>query len=277
MSTNQQDQSAQREQSSFLTGLSVEPLLRIHTVLILLFIYLPVITLVVFSFNSGGLNFPFGSFTIQWYTELFNDQATITAISRSLQLALVVTLIGTPMATAAAIAYLYGFPGNKLLLYLLITGIVVPGITFSIGSNLFMVQTLGLDQSLLLAIPVHVVWAVPFATIFLIVAIPSNLAEQDQAAQSMGASRWTVFRNVIFPQISRGFAGAALIVFTLSYNEGTRGLLLLGQDRTIPDRIFNVTASADLTPQLFALGGVTTYTSIILFAIFGYVFLYRGE
>jgi putative spermidine/putrescine transport system permease protein len=276
MSTSEQESSTRRALASVLNG-SVERFLQIHTVLILLFVYLPVLTLIVFSFNSGGLNFPFESFTVEWYADLFSDQATIIAINRSIQLALVVTVIGTPMATAAAIAYLYGFPGDKLLLYLLLTGIVVPGITFSIGSNLFLVQTLGFDQSLFLAIPVHVVWSVPFATIFLIVAIPSNLAEQDEAARSMGASRWTVFRKVVFPQISKGFAGAALVIFTLSYNEGTRGLLLLGQDRTIPDRIFNVTASADLTPQLFALGGMTTYVSILLFAIFGYVFLYRGE
>jgi putative spermidine/putrescine transport system permease protein len=274
---NSQKESNRSTGFSFTNVVSIRRLLQIHTGIILLFIYIPVLTLIIFSFNSGGLNFPVEGFTFSWYTDLFNDQATVAAISRSLQLAVVVTLLGTPMATAAAIAYLYGFPGKKLLLYLLITGIVVPGITFSIGSNLFLVQTLNFDQSLLLAIPVHIVWSVPFATIFLIVAIPSNLAEQDAAARSMGASRWTVFRRVIFPQIAKGFAGAALVIFTLSYNEGTRALLLLGSDRTIPDRIFNVSASADLTPQLFALGSVTAFVSVLLLAVLGYVFLFRNE
>lgn len=247
------------------------------TGVVLLYVYLPVISLFVFSFNSGGLSFPFEGFTTEYYASFFADEATFQAITLSLKLAAVVTVIGTFMATAVAIAYLYGFPGSRVLLYVLIAGIVVPGITYSLGSNIFLAQMLGLTKNLWLAIPVHVVWSVPFATIFLIVGIPSNLAEQDEAARAMGASNLTVFREIIFPQISLSVVGAAIIIFTLSYNEGTRSLLLIGQDTTMAIHIFSVSGTATLSPDVFALGSVTAIFSSVMFGIAGYIFLFRGE
>jgi len=250
--------------------------LAVVTGAVLLYVYVPIISLIVFSFNAGGINFPFEGLSLEWYATLFADEATIEAIVRSLQLAAVVTVIGSVVSTATAVAYLYDFPGSRALLYLLVAGIVVPGITYGVGSRMLFDQLLGLNPNLWLAIPVHVVWVVPFATIFLIVGIPSNLAEQDEAARAMGAGNWTVFREVILPQVSLSVVGAAIIVFTLSYNEGTRSLLLLGQDSTMPIRILSVSQSA-LSADLFALGSTTALFSSVLLAIAGYLLLFRGN
>lgn len=243
--------------------------------LMLLYVYLPVLSLVAFSFNAGGLSFPFTAFTLEWYGVLLNDSSTIEAITLSLRLAAVVTVIGTAMATAVALAYVYGFPGSRLLLYLLITGIVVPGITYSVGANIFLAQLLGLSKQLWLAITVHVVWAVPFATIFLIVGIPSTLKQQAEAARVMGAPDRTIFREIVLPQIWLAVVGAAIIVFTLSYNEGSRSLLLIGRDTTMSLHVLS-RAGATLEPDLFALGSVTALVSTVLFAVAG-LLLYRGS
>jgi putative spermidine/putrescine transport system permease protein len=272
------EQTATGESTSSITDLiNIKVVLGVVSALVLLYVYLPVLSLITFSFNAGGLSFPFEGVTMQWYSQLFADEAAIEAIFLSLRLAAVVTVIGTLMSTAVAVAYLYGFPGSRGLLYLLIAGIVVPGITYGLGSNIFLAQLLGLTKNLWLAIPVHVVWAVPFATIFLIVGIPSNLKEQDEAARAMGAGDLTVFRKIILPQISLSVVGAAIIVFTLSYNEGTRSLLLLGQDTTMPIQIFSVSGSATLSPQVFALGSVTALASSVLLVVAGYLLLFRGN
>lgn len=238
------------------------------TAIVLLYVYLPVISLVAFSFNAGGLSFPFTHVTTHWYGVLLGDQATIAAITLSLRLAAVVTVVGTVMATAVALAYVYGFPGKRLLLYLLIAGIVVPGITYSVGANIFLNQLLGLTKNLWLAAPVHVVWALPFATIFLIVGIPSNLRQQAEAARVMGAADLAVFRGVILPQIWLSVVGAAIIIFTLSYNEGSRSLLLIGQDTTMSLHVLSE-AGASLEPDLFALGAVTALVSTLLLVVAG--------
>jgi len=239
----------------------------------ILYIYAPIISLIAFSFNSGGLTFPFVGFTTDWYSVLFENQTIIDATVRSLQLALVVTVIATILATATALAYRYDFRGRRGLLYLLILGIITPGITYGVGASLFLTELLDLDTELWLAMSVHVVWTVPFAVIVLLAGFPRNLAENERAARMMGADRWTRFREIIFPQIAPTVLGAAVFAFTLSYNEATRGLLLVGQDNTLPIQIFAIAAGTRATPELFALGSVTTVFSTVLLAVGGGIIL----
>jgi ABC-type spermidine/putrescine transport system permease subunit II len=243
----------------------------------ILYIYAPVLSLIAFSFNSGGLTFPFVGFTTDWYTVLFENQAIIDATFRSLQLALVVTVITMLLATSTALAYRYDFWGQRGLLYLLILGIITPGITYGVGASLFLTELLGLGTGLWLAIPVHVVWTVPFAVIVLLAGFPRNLAENERAARVMGADRWTRFSEIVFPQIAPTVLGAAVFAFTLSYNEATRGLLLVGQDNTLPIQIFAIAAGTRATPELFALGSVTTVFSTILLAIGGGIIVYASS
>ena len=243
----------------------------------MLYIYAPIISLIVFSFNGGGLTFPFVEFSTEWYTVLFNNQGFVDATVRSLQLALVVTVITTVLSTAAALAYRYDFWGQRGLLYLLILGIITPGITYGVGSSLLLTELLGLSTGLWLATPVHVVWTVPFAVIILLAGFPRTLAENERAARVMGADRWTRFREVILPQIAPTVLGAAVFAFTLSYNEATRGLLLVGRDNTLPIAIFAEAAGTRATPELFALGSVTTILSTVLLTIGGGIILYSSN
>ncbi|MFT4880062.1 MAG: putative spermidine/putrescine transport system permease protein [Natronomonas sp.] len=252
-------------------------LLLVFVLFMTLYIYAPIISLIAFSFNEGGLTFPFVGFTTEWYTVLFENQGIVDATVRSLQLALVVTAITTVLATSTALAYRYDFWGQRSLLYLLILGIITPGITYGVGANLFLTELLGQDAGLWLAVPVHVVWTVPFAVIVLLAGFPPTLAENEQAARVMGASRWTSFRRVVLPQIAPTVLGAAVFAFTLSYNEATRGLLLVGQENTLPIEVFTIAAGTRATPELFALGTVTTVFSTVLLTVGGLLVFYAAD
>ena len=280
MATETRTGSSDRNKS-LLTRLSeavnVKVALTAFALFMVVYIYAPILSLIVFSFNSGGLTFPFIGFSTEWYTVLFENQGFIDATIRSLQLALVVTAITTVLSTATALAYRYDFWGQRGLLYLLIIGIITPGITYGVGASLLLTELLGLDTSLWLATPVHVVWTVPFAVIILLAGFPRNLAENERAARVMGADRWTRFREIILPQIAPTVLGAAVFAFTLSYNEATRGLLLVGRDNTLPIAIFAEAAGTRATPELFALGSVTTIFSTILLAVGGGIILYASN
>ena len=280
MATETRTGSSDRNKS-LLTRLSeavnVKVALTAFALFMVLYIYAPILSLIVFSFNSGGLTFPFIGFSTEWYTVLFENQGFIDATFRSLQLALVVTAITIVLSTATALAYRYDFWGQRGLLYLLILGIITPGITYGVGASLFLTELLGLDTSLWLATPVHVVWTVPFAVIILLAGFPRNLAENERAARVMGADRWTRFREIILPQIAPTVLGAAVFAFTLSYNEATRGLLLVGRDNTLPIAIFAEAAGTRATPELFALGSVTTIFSTVLLAVGGGIILYASN
>ncbi|RXK47923.1 ABC transporter permease [Halorientalis pallida] len=258
-------------------ALNVRRLLVVFVSFMILYIYAPILSLIAFSFNSGGLTFPFVGFTTEWYTILFENQTIIDATVRSLQLALVVTVIATVLSTAAALAYRYDFWGQRGLLYLLILGIITPGITYGVGASLTLSDLAGFESGLWLATPVHVVWTVPFAVIILLAGFPRNLAENEQAARVMGASRWVRFREIVLPQIAPTVLGAAVFAFTLSYNEATRGLLLVGQDNTLPIQIFAVATGTRATPELFALGAVTTVFSTVLLTVAGGIIFYSSR
>jgi len=269
-----------RQQSVFtrLSELvSIRRLLVTYAALMILYIYAPILSLIAFSFNSGGLTFPFVDFSTQWYGVLFENQKIVSATVRSLQLALVVTVITTVLATATALAYRYDFWGQRALLYLLILGIITPGITYGVGASLLLTEVLGLQGGLWLATPVHVVWALPFAVIVLLAGFPPSLAENEKAARVMGASRLTSFREIVLPQIAPTVLGAAVFAFTLSYNEASRGLLLVGQENTMPIQVFTIAAGTRATPELFALGSVTTLFSTILLAVAGFVVFSYGS
>ncbi len=254
-----------------LQSVNVERFLIAYFVAGAIYIYLPILSVLVFSFNLGGITPPFTGFTTQWYSDLFASGGMIAAIRRSLQLAVVVTVITTVMATTTALAYRYDFWGQRQLLYLIILGIITPGITYSVGAVLFLSETLGFARNLWLAVPVHVVWTLPFAFIVLLAGFPPNLSQNEQAARVMGASNITTFRKIILPQIAPTVLGAAVFAFTLSYNEAERGLLLVGQETTMPLEVFAIASSQRATPDLFALGGVTTVLSTGLLVFAGYL------
>ncbi|KAB1185462.1 MULTISPECIES: ABC transporter permease [Haloferax] len=262
--------------ASFVERINIKHVLIAYFALAALYIYLPIISIIAFSFNSGGLTFPFVEFTTRWYSELLATDAMVEAVGRSLQLAVVVMIITTILGTAAALAYRYDFWGQRGLLFLLIIGIITPGITYGVGATLFLNELLGLSKSLWLAVPVHVVWTLPFAVIVLLAGFPPNLAENEEAARVMGADNITVLRQIILPQIAPTVLGAAVFAFTLSYNEATRSLLLLGNENTMPLEVFSIASATRATPDLFALGSITTIASTLLIAIAG-ILVFRGR
>lgn len=263
--------------ASILQSINLKRILIVYAGLIAVYIYAPVLSLIAFSFNAGGLTFPFTDFTLQWYVELFNNKALIQSIVRSLKLAVVVTVITTILATSTALAYRYDFRGQRALLFLLILGIITPGITYGIGASLFLTDLLGFSKGLWLALPVHVVWALPFSVIVLLAGFPPTLAENEKAARIMGADRVTTFREIILPQIAPTVLGAAVFAFTLSYNEATRSLLLVGSKTTMPIQVFSITSSKRVTPELLALGSFTTLFSTILLAVAGLIVFYGAK
>jgi putative spermidine/putrescine transport system permease protein len=252
-------------------------ILAVYVVLISIYIYLPMLSLIAFSFNEGGLTFPFVDFSLQWYGELLASENIIEAVQRSLELAFVTMIVTTVLATMTVLAYRHEFTGRRSVLYLLLLGIITPGITYGIGSTLFLNELLGLSKGLWLALTVHVVWTLPFAMIVLLAGIPPNLPENEQAARVLGADEPTVFREIILPQIAPTVLGAAVFAFTLSYNEATRSLLLVGRQNTMPIQVFSIASSRRATPELFALGSITTVVSTLLLIVAGALVLYRSR
>jgi putative spermidine/putrescine transport system permease protein len=253
----------------------------VYYAIFIVFVYGPMIAMFILSFQGrrGGTSFPMRGSSLYWYNKLI-EPSTVGdlqgALGRSLILALVVMLITALFATMLAMAFRKKFFGSGVLFYTVMAGLMVPGILLSLGLATLMRQ-LGIPVAWYSSgLGVHVVWTLPFG--FLIMMAVFNRFDErlEEAARDMGASEWTVFKEITLPLILPGIVAAGLFGFTLSYDEFARTTLLSGDTNTLPLDI-NASMTQRIRPTLFALGTASTVFSLAMISLFLVVYsaLYR--
>ena len=270
-------------------------LFRVYIVFVLLMLYFPFIIMAVLSFQGprGGHTFPMaeGSPSTIWWWKLFNPGATtefsdvgeflgnyLGALGRSLILAFVVAIIATIMALMAAHAFRKPFRGSNGVFYLWLLGIIVPGITVSLG--LFLVlNRLGITPNWkTTTLAVHVMWTLPFCLIIFLMGFNRFDMDLEAAALVYGANPLQAYWLVVLPVMQPFVLSSLLFGFTLSLDEFQRSLLLTGttlDTQTLPVMIM-ASVTTRITPTLYALGTLTTLLSFGLIAIYIYS-LVRSE
>jgi putative spermidine/putrescine transport system permease protein len=237
--------------------------------LFLLFLYGPVLVMLVLSLQneSGGSGFPArGLISGYWYSYLGgpNAAAIRTAAVTSLILAVIVAVIGGGLSLGLIMAYRrMGRRAGTALLYLVLLSLMTPGILLSLGMTLWW-KLLGLNVALYpTGLGVQVVWALPFGFLVMLSIFNRYDIAVEEAARDLGASALQTFTRVTLPIVWGGVFGAALFGFTLSWNEFER-TLLTSPTNTLPLEIYGELISATLQPNLYALGVITTFGTILL-------------
>jgi len=253
----------------------------IYYLLFLAFIYGPMFAMFILSFQGrrGGTSFPMRGFSFYWWEKLL-EPSTVGdmqgAIGRSIILALMVMVITALFSTMLAMAFRKPFLFSNTLFYTILTGLMVPGVLLSLGLATLLRQ-LGIPPNWYSsALAVHVVWALPFGYLVMMAVFNRFDSRLEEAARDMGASEWTVFKEVTLPLITPGIVAAGLFGFTLSYDEFARTTLLAGAENTLPLDI-NASMTQRIRPTLFALGTASTLFSLIMISVFLgiYTILYR--
>ncbi len=218
-------------------------------------------------------------FSLHWWEKLI-EPSTVGdlqgAIGRSLLLAVVVMLITALFSTMLAMAFRKNFRGSGVLFYTVMAGLMVPGILLSFGLATLLRQV-GLPAAWWSSgLGVHVVWTLPFGFLVMMAVFNRFDSRLEEAARDMGASEWTVFKEVTLPLITPGIVAAGLFGFTLSYDEFARTTLLAGEANTLPLDI-NASMTQRIRPTLFALGTASTLFSLCMIGLFLviYTILYR--
>lgn len=240
--------------------------------LYVLFLYGPTITISILSFQgpSGGLTFPMNGVSLNWFHELFKQQAVGDiwgSFSRSIRLGLMVMVTTVVVSVMGGLAFRKRFAGSSVLFYLSIAGLVIPSILVSLGVGLFFNQT---------GLPVHwassgfgaqLTWTLPFGLLVMFAVFNRFNPAYEEAARDQGASPWQTVRHVVLPIIAPSLMGVALFGFTLSYDEFARTLLTSGSKNTLPLEIYGMTTNVT-TPVIFALGTLTTLFSFVVIGLF---------
>ena len=191
----------------------------IFIILVFIFLYLPIIALISFSFNDSKLNIVFEGFTFEWYKTLFTNTTLLESLRNTLIVAITSTVISTIIGTLAAVGLTkYNFKGKNLINSLLYIPVVIPEIV--LGISLLSIYTLmKLDLGLGTLILSHIAFSIPYVIISVRTVISSMNWQIEEAAHDLGASDFLTFRKVILPEIVPGIISGATLAFTLSLDD----------------------------------------------------------
>jgi len=210
------------------------------TALVLVFLVAPIVIIVPLSFSSGSFfYYPLPGFSLRWYRDFFTSSFWLPSVWNSLIVGSAATLTATALGTMAALGiWRARFPGQALVLALLISPMVVPVIIVAVGVY-FAFAPLGLTDGYSGLILAHTTLAVPFVVVTVLATLSGFDRTLIRAAESLGASPIATFRRVTLPLILPGVLSGAVFAFAASFDEVVVALLMAGPgQRTLPRQMF---------------------------------------
>lgn len=244
--------------------------LRWHAVAVFAFLYLPIVTLIVYSFNGQGVGgFPPHDFTLAWYRTLFADDAMWSSVINSLLVAFAAVGIALAFGIPAALALdRASFPGKALFRRLVLLPLILPGIITGL-SLLMLFREASMKLSLLTIILGHGTALISVATTEVFAGLQKLDRAQEEASLDLGANYWQTFWRITLPNLRLSIIGAALLIFTLSMDEIAVSFFLIGRDNTLPLEIWG-RLRRGMTPEINAIS-----TIIFVFSLVAIVAWYR--
>jgi len=245
-------------------------LLLLHVAVVFAFLYLPILVLILYSFNRQGVGgFPPHHLTLDWYRILFTDAAIWDSVLNSLQVAFAAMAISLTFGIPAALALDRAqFPGKALFRRLVLLPLILPGIIT--GLSLLMLFNLsGTRLGLITIVLGHGTALISVATTEVFAGLQKVDRAQEEASLDLGANYWQTFWRVTVPNLKLPIIGAALLIFTLSVDEIAVSFFLIGRDNTLPLEIWG-RLRRGITPEINAVS-----TIIFLFSLIAFIVWYR--
>jgi len=256
------------------TSKSALRLLKLFFVLLVIFLYVPIVVLAVFSFNNGDPSFPLQGFTMHWYGDALSNPVLLGSLKRSAIVATASSLIAVALGVLASFALIRRrFFGKPAVSALVFSPLVVPYLVFGIS---LLVVFAALDKLLtavfgiyiglgLHAIVIgHVVVSLPYTILTIIPLLERLSVSFEEAAHDLGANTWETFRRVTLPLLMPALVAAFLISFTLSFDEYAIASFLAGTEPTWPVYLFAQLRIPRLLPQLIAVSSIILVASTFL-------------
>lgn len=259
--------------------------------LFVLFLYGPVITIFVLSFQGpeGGLTFPMRGWSTHWYQELWEGLGVVdigAALRRSLALGAVVMVLTVLLSLTAGLAFRKKLAGANVLFYVTVASLIMPSIIVSLGIGLqfrlldgaikWLLEAVGATGALesyttslglyTSGLGAHLTWTLPFGLLIMFAVFNRFNPAYEEAARDQGATPWQTFLHVVLPLIGPSVVGIGMFGFTLSWDEIARSSQAIGDLNTLPLELQGLTTTVT-TPSIYALGTVTTGISLLVIAL----------
>ncbi len=240
---------------------------RAFVALVLLFLYAPIVVLIVNSFNASRLRGSWDGFTLQWYVNLFNDREVLRALYNTLLIAILATLISTVIGTLAALG-IHSLRKNtrSVVMNLNYLPVLNPDIVTAVALMLLF-GFAGLKLGFLTLLLAHVSFTIPYVVLSVLPKLDQMNPNLFEAGLDLGAEPMYALRKIVLPEISPGIVTGALLAFTLSIDDFVISFFTTGHGvANLSTTIFSM-ARRGINPVINALSTLMFIAMIVLLLI----------
>lgn len=238
-----------------------------HSWLVYLFLYLPIVILIVFSFNEARQTVRWEGFTVQWYEKLFTNKVIMKSVKNSLIVAGVTTVISTVIGTLAALALgRFNFRGKGLTQAALFLPIIIPEIVLGAALVTFF-GAVQMRLSIWTVIVAHVAFSISYVAIVVRARLAGFDRSLEEAAMDLGAGPIQTFFRVTLPLILPGIVAGALLVFTISIDDYVITSFVAGVGATtLPLQIYSM-IKVGVTPEVNAVSTLLLLLTVVMIVV----------
>lgn len=236
----------------------------IYGCLIYSFLYIPILILVIFSFNNSKLNAVWSGFTLDWYSQLWTNTQVLDAAKITIIVAVVSTIVATIIGTLVSVGmYKYHFKGKSAVDGMLYIPLVMSEIVMGIALLAFF-SMVNIPLGIWTLIISHITFCIPFVVIVVRSRLKGFDKSIEEAAMDLGASEWQTFRLITLPVISPAIIASSLLAFTISLDDVIVSFFVAGPgSTTLPLQIFSMVRYG-VTPEINALSTLMLLFTLII-------------
>lgn len=240
----------------------------VTALLLYVFMYAPIVVVIIFSFNDSKYGGPWQGFTTHWYKNLLDSPDKIAAAKNTVILAAASTAVATVLGTMLGYGLSrYWFPGKRLFSWLMYIPVVIPDIVMAVALLLFFglarewtgLFTLGMGTMII----AHITFLIPFVAIVVRARLVGLDPAIEEAAHDLGADSWKTFWHVTFPAILPGIVSGALLAFTLSLDDFVVSFFTTGPGSTTLPILIYSSVKRGITPDINALSALMVAASVV--------------
>lgn len=237
---------------------------RVYMAIIFIFMYAPIATMIVLSFNASRSRAKWGGFTLQWYVSLFSDNAILNALFNTLLIALIATVVSTIIGTVTCVA-LMGMGKRSRRIIMGITNIPMINADIVTGISLMLLfRALHFQQGFVTVLLAHITFDIPYVMLSVMPRMKTINLSVYEAAQDLGASPFYAFRRTVLPDLAPAITSGALMAFTMSLDDFIITYFTKGSGfDTLSTRIYSEVRKG-IQPEIYALSALIFIVVLLL-------------
>ncbi len=249
----------------------MKKLANLYLILVMLFLYVPIFVLIVFSFNETKSRSVFSGFTLDWYARLFNNDIIISSLMNTIIIAILASIISTILGTLAAIGInsMRKFP-KAVIMNITNMPVINPEIVTGVSLMLlfvFFAARMNLEFGFVTLLIAHITFDVPYVILNIMPKFKQMDPHLYEAAQDLGCSPFMAFRKVILPEIMPGIVSGFLMAFTYSLDDFVISYFTTGStSQTLPITIYSMTRRK-ISPEINALSTLIFLVVVIILIV----------